>query len=510
MKKIEYIIVQAGGKGTRLQHLTENKPKALVSVNNSPLLFHLFNKFPDSRFVIITDYKHDVIKQYLQTYAKVNYVIVHSKGTGNVCGLKEAGNFIPHNKACLLLWCDLLLSPEFNVPAFDNDTDCFIGITDKFQCSWSYNNGNMQKRQSSDDGIVGCNLLKDGSILRDCPTEGSFLKWVIDKKLKHKSFNVNLIGEIGSLESFNKINSVDNRCRPYNQMIFSEDEVIKKGLTPDAVKLIDREVTWYKEMSSAGFSGIPKIKSFNPLTMQRIHGTNIFQAKLNEQEKKSVLLNLVATVKEMHKLKHTDADGFDILKEYYFKTMDRLHSIRELIPFSNDNVIRINGKICNNVLVNSDFLYQIVTSHLMDTVFAPIHGDCTLTNTMVDDNKNIYFIDARGYFGSKTVIGDVRYDWAKLYYSIAGNFDQFNIGNFSLHVKENEVTYSIGDGGWSQFEDILLSSLPENCDLREIKLIHSIIWLSLASHCSDNYDALCTAFYNGSYLLQSVYEEYNV
>lgn len=29
---MKYIIVQAGGKGTRLKHLTKNKPKALVPV----------------------------------------------------------------------------------------------------------------------------------------------------------------------------------------------------------------------------------------------------------------------------------------------------------------------------------------------------------------------------------------------------------------------------------------------------------------------------------------------
>ena len=54
---MDYIIVQAGGKGTRLRHLTKNKPKALVPVENLPMLFHLFRKYPDKRFVIIADYK---------------------------------------------------------------------------------------------------------------------------------------------------------------------------------------------------------------------------------------------------------------------------------------------------------------------------------------------------------------------------------------------------------------------------------------------------------------------
>ena len=54
---MEYIIVQAGGIGSRLKYLTENKPKALVPINNLPMLFHLFQKYPDKRFVIIADLK---------------------------------------------------------------------------------------------------------------------------------------------------------------------------------------------------------------------------------------------------------------------------------------------------------------------------------------------------------------------------------------------------------------------------------------------------------------------
>ena len=39
LKIMEYIIVQAGGKGTRLQYLTRNRPKALVPVDNLPMLY---------------------------------------------------------------------------------------------------------------------------------------------------------------------------------------------------------------------------------------------------------------------------------------------------------------------------------------------------------------------------------------------------------------------------------------------------------------------------------------
>lgn len=61
------IIIQAGGKGTRLEHLTYNRPKCLVPVHNRPMIFHLFNKYKDAEFVVIGDYKYDVLEKYLAT-----------------------------------------------------------------------------------------------------------------------------------------------------------------------------------------------------------------------------------------------------------------------------------------------------------------------------------------------------------------------------------------------------------------------------------------------------------
>ena len=67
--ELNHIIVQAGGKGSRMERLTRNKPKALVPVNNLPMIFHLFKKFSDKKFIIIGDYKFDVLSRYLKTFA---------------------------------------------------------------------------------------------------------------------------------------------------------------------------------------------------------------------------------------------------------------------------------------------------------------------------------------------------------------------------------------------------------------------------------------------------------
>src|ERR1700742_3766631 len=82
-----HVIVQAGGRGSRLRHHTWNKPKCLVSVRGKPVLYHLFDRFPDARFVIIGDYAFDVLKAYLEYNAPpVDYALVQASAKGTASG----------------------------------------------------------------------------------------------------------------------------------------------------------------------------------------------------------------------------------------------------------------------------------------------------------------------------------------------------------------------------------------------------------------------------------------
>ena len=45
-----HVIIQAGGKGTRLESLTRNRPKCLVPVDNRPMIFWTFEAFKGADF----------------------------------------------------------------------------------------------------------------------------------------------------------------------------------------------------------------------------------------------------------------------------------------------------------------------------------------------------------------------------------------------------------------------------------------------------------------------------
>ena len=501
------IIIQAGGLGTRMKNLAQSKPKSLIPAMYLPIIFHLFKKYGSDEFIVIGDYRFDVFDRYLNTFANdVNYMLLKSTTKGNAAGIKEAVSYIPADEPFMIIWSDIILSEQFAVREIRKG--CQVGVVD-FPCSWSLVDGKLRNESHPGRGVAGLYLFDNKSWFDDFPAQGSFTNWLADKGMPLTAISLMGSIDVGTLDAYNQISSPANRCRPYNKIEFIDGHVVKTGLTRDAEKLIDREVAWYKRMRNYGFNNIPQVYSGAPLTMELISGSNIFAAELDEDEKKQVVDRVVEALSAMHSYESGPSSPWDIYGEYFTKTLRRLQSIATALPFAFDPTIKINGVDCLNVIRSPHRLREAVQNHLMSTSYAPIHGDCTLTNTMLSERGKIYFIDPRGYFGTSNVLGDVRYDWTKVYYSIKGNFDQFNIKNYELTISDDGVNYSIGTGGWEQLTSFFLSKIPEReANLKEIKLIHSIVWLSMASHAWEDFDSMCIAFYNGTWLLTEWLAEY--
>ena len=510
---MDYIIIQAGGKGTRLGYLTKNKPKALAPVENLPMLFHLFRKYPGARFIIIADYKDEVLREYLRAFSDVKYILVKAKGTGTCSGVKQSIELVPDGEPFMLIWSDLILPEDFELPESNDD---FVGISETFPCRWKYENGAFVEERSTEFGVAGFFLFHDRSVLANVPESGELVRWMKESGLKFKTLSLAGTREFGLLEEYEKLETV--KTRPFNRITIDGDILTKEPVDEQGRGLAVRESAWYEKAKEFHIKGLPKIYSTAPLQMERIKGKNIYEYEkgtLDKAQKRKILESLVFTLKELHNSSSIPADAFSLKEAYYNKTMQRLSKIEYLVPFARERYIVVNGRKCRNVYFYRNELEKALDLIKVDR-FPFIHGDCTFSNLMLRENGEPVLIDPRGYFGFTELFGDARYDWAKLYYSIVGNYDRFNLKKFSLDIgghsvvdgevikdlESDEVRLSIESNGWEDMESDFFSLT--GADEYEIKLLHSVIWLSLTTYAWQDYDSVCGAFYNGLYYLEEV------
>lgn len=499
---MDYIIVQAGGKGTRLRYLTQNKPKCLVPVGNLPMLFHLFRKYPDKKFIVIADYKKEVLREYLECFAKVKYLVVDADGEGTCAGIRSAVRMIPEGQPYMLIWSDLILPDSFELPeeyeANSAERD-YVGISKSFPCRWSYKDGEFVEEQSKEHGVAGFFLFTDKSKLKNVPKSGELVRWMQQEKICFKEISLAGTKEFGILEEYNNLEK--EKCRPFNRMILTKDRVRKEGIDGQGKALAERECRWYAEAMKKKIASVPEIYQTNPLEMERIQGKNIYECDLAYPEKKIALIKLVNALNELHQTESTTPDAFSSKKAYYGKTIERIRSVRDLIPLADRKIIRINGRDCRNV-----FFYKRELEKKLERIscqeFCLIHGDCTFSNLMLRENGEPVMIDPRGYFGYQELYGDPMYDWAKLYYSIVGNYDRFNLKEFRLDIGREEVKLQIASNHWEDMEEDFF--ILTGTDRDSIKLLHAVIWLSLTTYAWQDYDSICGAFYNGLYYLEEV------
>lgn len=502
---MNYIIVQAGGKGTRLKHLTRNKPKALVPVENLPMLFHLFRKYPDKRFIVIADYKKEVMHEYLEAFADVKYQVVDASGTGTCAGIRQALDLMPENEPFMLVWSDLILPVDLKLPEGYGEFDPsypkedYIGISETFPCRWSFTDAVFLEKSSLRHGVAGFFLFTGKEKLSSVPESGELVRWMQQNHMKFREVGLAGTKEFGILEEYNRLQ--EEKCRPFNKITIKEDRVIKEGIDEQGRQLAERECAWYRKVAGMGIPSLPEIFGTHPLEMERIQGKNIYECQFPYEEKKKILRRLIDSLQMLHGADQIPADTFSCKEAYYRKTFDRIRKIRNLVPFADETYITVNKRRCRNVFYHKTQLEKRLEQLACDR-FCLIHGDCTFSNLMVRKDGSPVFIDPRGYFGFTELYGDPRYDWAKLYYSIVGNYDCFNLKKFELDIGKESVSLDIQSNHWEEMETDFFEMTGANPE--EIKLLHAVIWLSLTTYAWQDYDSVCGAFYNGLYYLEEV------
>lgn len=303
--------------------------------------------------------------------------------------------------------------------------------------------------------------------------------------------------------------------RSYNQILFSGDRVIK-GVPKNR---LSKETEWFKEAKKRIPDNIPHVYSCNKKVkptnshglkyyeMQAIDGSNLYQwATANKGIFSEMFDNLIQLTKKLHgETRHPDHD--DIFGMYFLKPKIALAEFINKWKIDTNTII-INGREFSEPVKQLESIYKYLEKQLLNTRYTFIHGDLTMSNTIVNNDGKLYLIDPRGNFGSTNFYGDVRYDIAKIYFSIVGNFDSLNNGKFNYkrsHGIINGHSYSIVDNGFGNYSKRIIEEFRERYDI--IRFIHATIWLSLIPHLANNPKQQWCTFCHGIYLLNTINDE---
>lgn len=496
------IIIQAGGRGSRLRHHTWNKPKCLVSVRGKPLLYHIFERYKDARYLIIGDYAFDQLKRYLEVNPpEVDYELIHVCEKGTAAGVAKALAKVDPAAPLLLTWSDLIIGA---LPPWPDVKKPVICTTSSFTCRWTVSSeGTLQEKPSNHGGVLGLFYFPEASLFPTPPPHGEFVKWFSANIYDFMLLDCADVEEIGDFSVIEESNDRAGFCRFFNSVEIREKDVVKTVVDQNYKQVHENEVAWYHEAKRLGFRRIPKIMSEFPLVMERIIGQHAYQMNdLTERERRAVLADYLDALTALHDSAEMEANVHEVRDVYLIKTLSRVRSVARIIPGFERDSMTINGKKCRNLFAPK---YEGVLESLLPSLrpgrFVPIHGDATFSNTLIDDKLRVWFIDPRGYFSKPGIFGDAWYDFAKVYYSAIGGYDNFNRRKFKLHVDDETVEVLMEDSIFAKTGQVIFNDYF-GADKAKIEVLHGLIWLALSGYAKDDIDSVIGSFYLGLYWLE--------
>lgn len=497
------VFITCAGIGSRLEKLTQNRNKALISLGEKPVISHLLEKFDRAvEFVIAVGYQKDSLIEYIQdahrelsvTFVEIDNYDGEGSGLGHTfrCCYKHLqspfiyisndtvvskdninfnpnilGNWIgvynnsqhkvdPSHYRCAEVIDDIAL----NILSKDHNTDDvyvgFCGVKD-YSIFWS-------KMFESDNAITvgevyGLNALEQKNVIY-------FTNWYDTGNLRSlkesveafKSKNHNILPKINEAIWF-----VGDRCIKFHEEKRFIEERIKR------TQFIPKKL-------------IPEILNIgsNHFTYGYVHG-KLLSSKTDIQ-----IYNRFLEAMNQHLWTQTPdkfCDQLTFQKIFYReKTLTRINKYFDMYEELDQNII-INGK--RVMPLQESILNLKWDSFYRDAHFSWFHGDLHGENVIVTSENNFKLLDWRQNFcQGNFVYGDAYYDLAKILHGLIVRHCFVNKNTFNIdYLTETEVNIDI-ENSFSYVE--ICSTVrhwikDHDYNLSRVDLIVALIFINIAA-----------------------------
>ena len=417
--------ILAAGRGTRNNNIV-GLHKALLPLENKPVISHIIDRLSDVEIVIAVGYKSEQIKTYMNLVhsdKNITYVDVDNfDGVGSGPGYSLLCCKDELQEPFVFTSVDTLVGDDINLMSIDEN---WLGIA-PVDTDDSLNYCLVEGSKYLDNLYYG---VGDTAYIGMAGIYEYKLFW--DSLEKHKIIKdeYQVIHGFDGLEHMKLINFIwydtgNNESYASTQRVFSNDVVANKS---DEVIFVDNgKVVKYFDDSEKSKQRIERTKYLNgtcpevSVVNKNMYSYDYVQGELfSNITDESIMRNFLDNCQENLFIKQEVTDTFidDCIQMYEIKTKER---VKSLSGTSLDMVTNINGVEVEPIEVMLDKINW--TEFYQNVIPSYFHGDLQPENIIYDKRKDKFvLIDWRQRFGNSVEIGDVYYDLAKLYHAIMIN-----------------------------------------------------------------------------------------
>ncbi|CAI2358490.1 Hypothetical protein MVR_LOCUS196 [uncultured virus] len=255
--------------------------------------------------------------------------------------------------------------------------------------------------------------------------------------LKHQDIvnpNTNTLVPIINIEKALGYYTTSYEIRSFNMVRVIDNVAIKSGSS------LAGEIYWYLNCPSSISHLFPTLLDYDDLygktyTMTKVEGIPLNNLLITNTLTVNLLDRVIAALETIHdacRVVRSESGEHDACTDLNV-TQDLGESFTARLMYDN-YIPKIKQRIDLEALTSAQRLYyDVIVDNLITYtnndlgICQVIHGDPVLSNIIINTHSNVKFIDMRGSVGSTfTILGDVMYDWAKLYQSLIGYHEIIN------------------------------------------------------------------------------------
>ena len=499
---MEYkVLIPSAGLGSRLGDSYKNLNKALVSINNKPVISHLIEKFPhDIEIIVALGHQGGLLKEYLEIVHKDRNIKLVE--IDNYCGIGSGlGYTILKCKEflnCPFLFCpndtfilDEIPLPDINWVGYSNVNNDLNYRSLKINVNKVVEDILNKDNNSRDlKPYIGLAGIKDFEAFWDAMEHGKnygainvgeayAIKKLIDYKYEFiaREFKWFDTGNLKSLENAKEILKKEDSpeiLEKHNEAIwfvsgkvvkynhdkkFISDRIERGSLLEDYVPLIidkGKNMYSYNEVTGQVFS-----KVSNKLTFSKL-------LKFLDKFWKPVNLN------------KTQKNSFynSCLDFYKLKTEKRVNLYFDRFS-EEDNTEIINGY---KVPTIKNLLSRLDWNVISKGIPTRFHGDLHFENILVTETGEFCLLDWRENFSGLKQYGDIYYDLAKILHGIIISHQLINEEKFSIDKNEDLVKFDFNrKQKLVENEKEFIGFLKEkNFDIKKVHILTALIFINIA------------------------------